>query len=74
MMVPSVGIFSSYRMQCSFMLMQIEGELRNICNDVLDVLSKNLLPSAAMAEAKVFYSKMYAALLAVVLFVHLLPV
>lgn len=38
----------------------IEGELRNICSDVLDVLSKHLLPSANMAEAKVFYSKMQA--------------
>ena len=44
-----------------FVLMQIEGELRNICSDVLDVLSKHLLPAATMAEAKVFYSKMYVA-------------
>lgn len=38
----------------------IEGELRNICNDVLNVLTEHLLPAATMAEAKVFYSKMQA--------------
>lgn len=40
-------------------MMQIERELRDICSDVLNVLSKHLIPSATMAEAKVFYNKMY---------------
>jgi len=44
---------------CSVLLIQIENELRGICNDVLDVLKNHLIPAATMAEAKVFYSKMY---------------
>lgn len=38
----------------------IENELRNICNDVLEVLNKNLLPAATSPESKVFYYKMQA--------------
>ncbi|KAL5017035.1 hypothetical protein ScPMuIL_006624 [Solemya velum] len=37
---------------------QIEGELKEICSDVLDVLDKNLIPSATSGESKVFYYKM----------------
>lgn len=36
----------------------IEKELKNICNDVLDVLDKHLIPAATAAESKVFYYKM----------------
>eukprot|EP00163_Fabomonas_tropica_P001625 TRINITY_DN111_c0_g1_i1.p1 TRINITY_DN111_c0_g1~~TRINITY_DN111_c0_g1_i1.p1 ORF type:complete len:251 (-),score=108.94 TRINITY_DN111_c0_g1_i1:377-1129(-) len=36
----------------------IETELHNICDDVLQVLDKNLIPSAGTGEAKVFYYKM----------------
>lgn len=38
----------------------IESELHGICNDVLEVLSKHLLPAANTAESKVFYYKMQA--------------
>uniref|UniRef100_A0A2I3H7T3 14-3-3 domain-containing protein n=1 Tax=Nomascus leucogenys TaxID=61853 RepID=A0A2I3H7T3_NOMLE len=36
----------------------IETELRDICNDVLSLLEKFLIPSASQAESKVFYLKM----------------
>lgn len=36
----------------------IERELNKICNDILDLLNKNLIPSAKLGEAKVFYYKM----------------
>lgn len=39
---------------------KIESELANICEDILDVLDKHLIPSAASGESKVFYHKMYA--------------
>jgi hypothetical protein len=42
---------------------QIEGELGKICEDILDVLDKHLIPSAQSGESKVFYHKMYATLL-----------
>jgi 14-3-3 protein epsilon len=38
---------------------QIEGELGKICEDILDVLDKHLIPSAQSGESKVFYHKMY---------------
>jgi len=38
---------------------KIEGELAKICEDILDVLEKHLIPSAASGESKVFYHKMY---------------
>ncbi|KAG2361746.1 14-3-3 domain-containing protein [Suillus spraguei] len=38
---------------------KIEGELAKICEDILDVLDKHLIPSAASGESKVFYHKMY---------------
>jgi len=38
--------------------LQIEGELKNICQDILDVLDKHLIPTATSGESKVFYYKM----------------
>ncbi|KAI0032363.1 14-3-3 protein [Vararia minispora EC-137] len=37
---------------------KIESELAKICEDILDVLDKHLIPSAATGESKVFYHKM----------------
>lgn len=37
---------------------KIEGELKEICNDVLVLLDKYLIPKAEAAESKVFYLKM----------------
>ncbi|KAG9395156.1 3-monooxygenase/tryptophan [Carpediemonas membranifera] len=37
---------------------KIEAELADICNDLLTLLDKNLLPSSTTGEAKVFYYKM----------------
>jgi len=37
---------------------KVETELTDICNNILDVLEKNLIPSASSAESKVFYYKM----------------
>ena len=37
---------------------KIETELGKICEDILDVLDKHLIPSAATGESKVFYYKM----------------
>ncbi|XP_040600372.1 14-3-3 protein zeta-like [Mesocricetus auratus] len=37
---------------------KIEAELRDICNDVLSLLEKFLIPNASQAESKVFYLKM----------------
>nr|XP_033721563.1 14-3-3 protein zeta/delta-like [Tursiops truncatus] len=36
---------------------KIETELRDICNDVLSLLEKFLIPNASQAESKVFYLK-----------------
>ncbi|KAL3856775.1 hypothetical protein ACJMK2_011494 [Sinanodonta woodiana] len=36
----------------------VENELKNICNEVLEVLDKHLIPSATSGESKVFYYKM----------------
>jgi len=38
--------------------LQIEGELRQICQDIAKLLDEHLLPSAASAESKVFFMKM----------------
>jgi len=35
----------------------IEDELKGLCNEVLSVLSKHLIPSAVGGEGKVFYKK-----------------
>merc|ERR1711994_47817 len=37
---------------------QVEKELRDICQDILDVLDKHLIPSSTTGESKVFYYKM----------------
>lgn len=37
---------------------QVEKELRDICQDILDVLDKHLIPAASAGESKVFYYKM----------------
>lgn len=37
---------------------QIEKELNEVCNDVLSLLDKHLVPKASNAESKVFYLKM----------------
>lgn len=37
---------------------KIETELAKICEDILEVLDKHLIPSAASGESKVFYHKM----------------
>ena len=37
---------------------KIETELSKICEDILDVLDKHLIPSAQSGESKVFYHKM----------------
>src|SRR5580700_2426192 len=39
---------------------KIEAELAKICEDILEVLDKHLIPSAQSGESKVFYHKMYA--------------
>ncbi|KAF9906280.1 14-3-3 protein [Lobosporangium transversale] len=47
----NVAMIKTYRAK-------IEEELAEICNDILDVLSKNLIPAAVSGESKVFYHKM----------------
>merc|ERR1712054_395790 len=37
---------------------KIENELAKICEDILEVLTKHLIPSAQSGESKVFYHKM----------------
>ncbi|KAJ3343372.1 hypothetical protein HDU93_008737 [Gonapodya sp. JEL0774] len=37
---------------------KIENELSDVCNDILDVLDKHLIQTAATGESKVFYYKM----------------
>lgn len=48
---PQVVMIKSYREK-------IENELAKICEDILMVLEKHLIPSAATGESKVFYHKM----------------
>lgn len=38
--------------------MQIEGELKDICADILSLLDKHLIPHASSGDSKVFYYKM----------------
>jgi len=38
--------------------LKIEAELAKICEDILEVLDKHLIPSATSGESKVFYHKM----------------
>eukprot|EP00698_Gefionella_okellyi_P013892 TRINITY_DN383_c1_g1_i1.p1 TRINITY_DN383_c1_g1~~TRINITY_DN383_c1_g1_i1.p1 ORF type:complete len:264 (-),score=64.12 TRINITY_DN383_c1_g1_i1:34-792(-) len=37
---------------------KVEAELADVCKDILDVLDRNLIPSATSGESKVFYLKM----------------
>ena len=37
---------------------EIEAELNGVCNDILTMLEKHLIPSATTSESKVFYYKM----------------
>jgi 14-3-3 protein epsilon len=37
---------------------KVEAELSEICNDIIEVLDKNLVPTSSSAESKVFYLKM----------------
>jgi 14-3-3 protein epsilon len=37
---------------------KVEKELNDVCGNILEVLEKNLIPSATSAESKVFYYKM----------------
>lgn len=37
---------------------QVETELKEICQDILDVLDKHLIPTASSGESQVFYYKM----------------
>ncbi|KAH8196799.1 hypothetical protein TruAng_009041 [Truncatella angustata] len=46
-----VGLIKEYRQK-------IEAELARICDDILEVLDKHLIPSAKSGESKVFYHKM----------------
>ena len=39
-------------------LKQVEQELKDICNDILSVLDKHLIPCSDTGESKVFYYKM----------------
>ena len=47
-----VGLIKEYRQK-------IEAELAKICDDILEVLDKHLIPSAQSGESKVFYHKMW---------------
>jgi len=47
----NVSMIKTYRTK-------IENELADICNDILNVLEKYLIPSASLGESKVFYHKM----------------
>lgn len=44
---------------CVSFHLQVEKELKSICNDILDVLDKHLILAANTGESKVFYYKMY---------------
>jgi len=46
-----IGMIRTYRDQ-------VEKELKDICQDILDVLDKHLIPSSSTGESKVFYYKM----------------
>jgi 14-3-3 protein epsilon len=48
---PRLPLIKKYRFQ-------VEKELAKICNDVVDILDKHLIPKATVAEAKVFFYKM----------------
>ena len=39
---------------------KIEGELQDVCDDILNLLKDNLIPSSKVDEAKIFFYKMKA--------------
>ena len=39
---------------------KVEAELSKICDEILDILSRSLIPKSTTTEGKVFYLKMYA--------------
>merc|ERR1712228_533510 len=39
---------------------KVEAELQNICDTILGLLDRNLIPAASTGESKVFYQKMKA--------------
>ena len=41
-----------------YYFLHVEKELKDICQDILDVLDKHLIPSSTTGESKVFYYKM----------------
>lgn len=47
----NVKLIKSYRQK-------VEEELCKICNDILTIIDKHLIPSSASGEATVFYYKM----------------
>lgn len=51
---------------------KIENELAKICEDILEVLEKHLIPSAQSGESKVFYHKMYVRPGAMLAYIQLL--
>jgi len=48
---PRLAMIKAYRLQ-------IEEELRKVCDDILAVVDKHLIPTASTGESKVFYHKM----------------
>jgi len=54
--------------------LKIEAELAKICDDILEVLDKHLIPSATSGESKVFYHKMYVNTSTIPSCLHLLNV
>lgn len=49
-------------LQLTLVAVQVENELKSICDDILQVLEQYLIPSAVAGESRVFYYKMYVAL------------
>lgn len=38
---------------------KVEGELSDICHDILNILDEHLIPKSGSGESKVFFYKMY---------------
>ena len=49
--VSNVSVVRAYRRR-------IEGELANICQDIIAILNEHLIPAAEDADSRVFYNKM----------------
>ena len=50
---PNAGAVRTYKTK-------VEGELDNVCNDIITLLDENLIKKASNSEASVFYLKMKA--------------